>query len=41
MWMGFVLKRVSLKYKKSLKIPKGKSTSVNQRTDNIMAKKEY
>ena len=34
------MKRVSLKYKKSLKIPKGKSTSVNRRTDNTMAKQK-
>ena len=32
------MKKVSLKCKKSLKIPKGKSTSVNRRTDNTIAK---
>jgi hypothetical protein len=34
------MKKVSLKCKKSLKIPKGKSQSVNRRTDNTMAKRK-
>ena len=34
------MKQVSLKCKKSLKIPKGKSQSVNRRTDNTMAKRK-